>query len=194
MRILKNIAFYIQLLRFTLVYIFIDRKNPLLQKDIARWEKIIRLNKSRYCNFAYLMSQYKEFRNLVIYRSSKKIIGRRIIKLVYPPLNTLYIEANEIGGGLFIQHGFSTMISAEKIGENFWINQQVTLGYKDNTRAPIIGDNVMVTCGAKVLGPITIGSNVTVGANAVVVKDVPDNVVVGGIPAKVIKILSNCEE
>ena len=177
-----------------MVYIFIDRKNPLLQKDIARWEKIIGLNKSRYYNFAYLMAQYKEFRNLVIYRSSKKIIGRRIIKLVYPPLNTLYIEAKEIGGGLFIQHGFSTMISAEKIGENFWINQQVTLGYKDNTRAPIIGDNVTVTCGAKVLGPITIGSNVTVGANAVVVKDVPNNVVVGGIPAKVIKILSNCEE
>lgn len=194
MGILKNIAFYIQLLRFTLVYMFIDRKNHLLQKDIERWEQIIGLNKSRYCNFAYLMYQYKEFRNLVIYRSSKKIIGRRIIKLVYPSLNTLYIEAKEIGGGLFIQHGFSTMISAEKIGENFWINQQVTLGYKDNTRAPIIGDNVTVTCGAKILGSITIGSNVTVGANAVVVKDVTDNVVVGGIPAKVIKILSNCEE
>ena len=81
------------------------------------------------------------------------------------------------------------MITAEKIGENFWINQQVTLGYKDNTRAPIIGDNVMVTCGAKVLGPIAIGNNVVVGANAVVVKDVEDNVVVGGIPAKIIKRL-----
>ena len=45
----------------------------------------------------------------------------------------------------------------------------------------------MVTCGAKVLGAITIRSNVTAGVNVVVVKDVPDNVVVGGIPAKVIK-------
>lgn len=187
MRSLKSIAFYIQLLRFTLVYIFIDNKNSLLQKDIERWEQIIGLDKSRYCNFSYLMYQYKEFRNIVIYRSSKKIIGRKIIKMVYPPLNTLYIEAKEIGGGLFIQHGFSTMISAEKIGKNFWINQQVTLGYKDNTRAPIIGDNVTVTCGAKVLGSITIGSNVTIGANAVVVKDVPSNAVVGGIPAKIIK-------
>ena len=89
MRILKSIAFYIQLLRFTLVYIFIDNKNSLLQKDIARWEQIMGLNKSRYCNFAYLMAQYKEFRNIVIYRSNKKIIGRRIIKLVYPPLNTV---------------------------------------------------------------------------------------------------------
>lgn len=194
MRILKKISFFIQLIRFTLVYKFIDIKNPMLIKDIQRWEQIMGLNNKRYYNFVNLMAQYKEFRNLVIYRSSKKIIGRRIIKLVYPPLNTLYIEAKEIGGGLFIQHGFSTMISAEKIGENFWINQQVTLGYKDNTRAPIIGDNVTVTCGAKVLGPITIGSNVTVGANAVVVKDIPDNVVVGGIPAKVIKKLSNCEE
>ena len=47
----------------------------------------------------------------------------------------------------------------------------------------------MVTCGAKVLGPITVGNNVVVGANAVVVKDVEDNVVVGGIPAKIIKRL-----
>ena len=45
----------------------------------------------------------------------------------------------------------------------------------------------MVTCGAKVLGPITVGNNVVIGANAVVVKDVEDNVVVGGIPAKIIK-------
>lgn len=144
-------------------------------------------NKRRYFNICKLMAEYKEFRNIVIYRSNSKLIGRRIISLVYPPLDTLYIEAKEIGGGLFIQHGFSTMISAEKIGENFWINQQVTIGYKDNTRPPIIGNNVMVACGAKILGSITVGNNVVVGANAVVVKNVQNNVVVAGVPAKVIK-------
>ena len=188
MSILKKIVFLIQLLRFTIVYPFIDMKNQDFIKDIERWEEIMGLNKSkRYSNICRLMSDYKEFRNISIYRSGRKKIGRRIIGLIYPPLSTLYIQAKEIGGGLFIQHGFSTMISAEKIGKNFWINQQVTLGYTDHTRPPILGDNVMVTCGAKVLGPITVGNNVVIGANAVVVKDVEDNVVVGGIPAKIIK-------
>lgn len=188
MIILKKFIFYIQLLRFTIIYPFIDIKNQYLKKDIERWESIIGLdNKKRYYNICKLMTEYKEFRNIVIYRNRKKVIAKRVISLIYPPVNTLYIEAKEIGGGLFIQHGFSTMISAERIGENFWINQQVTIGYKDKTRPPIIGDNVMVTCGAKVLGPITVGSNVVVAANAVVVKNIENNVVVAGIPAKVIK-------
>jgi serine O-acetyltransferase len=102
-------------------------------------------------------------------------------------MDTLFIEAKEIGGGLYIQHGFSTMIAAESIGENCWINQQVTIGYKDNTRAPVIGDDVMITCGAKVLGNITVGNGAIIGANAVVVKDVAPNAVMGGIPAKVLK-------
>ena len=93
----------------------------------------------------------------------------------------------KIGGGLFIQHGFSTYIAAESIGENCWINQQVTIGYKDNTTPPVIGNNVTITCGAKVLGPITIADNVTIGANAVVVKDLPPNSVWGGVPARRIR-------
>lgn len=188
MIILKKCIFFIEILRFSLVYLFIDINNPNLIKDIERWEKIKKLNKNRYFNLVYLMSRYKEFRNIVIYRNRDRIISRKIIRLLYPPLQTLYIESKTIGGGLFIQHGFSTIISAEKIGENFWVNQQVTIGYKDNTRAPIIGNNVTITSGAKVLGAITIKDNVTVGANAVVVKDVLDNVIVGGIPARIIKI------
>ncbi|WP_008310301.1 serine O-acetyltransferase [Leptolyngbya sp. PCC 6406] len=64
---------------------------------------------------------------------------------------------------------------------------QVTLGHKDRSGRPQIGNNVRVTAGAKVLGNIHIGDNVTIGANAVVVKDVPENCVVVGIPARIIK-------
>lgn len=67
------------------------------------------------------------------------------------------------------------------------VNQQVTIGYND-LYAPIIGDNVMVTCGAKVLGNVKVGNNVIIGVNAVVVKDVPDNATVVGVPAKIIKM------
>ncbi len=99
-------------------------------------------------------------------------------------MDSLYIMTPDIGGGLFIQHGFSTYIAARSIGENCWINQQVNIGYKDNTGSPVIGNNVTVTCGAVVLGPITIGDNVTIGANAVVIKDCPPDTVWGGVPAK----------
>ena len=92
------------------------------------------------------------------------------------------------GGGLIIQHGFSTIINAKKIGENCHIYQQVTIGF-NGTEQPVIGNNVRICCGAKVIGGVNIGNNVVIGANAVVVKDVPDNVVVAGVPAKIIKQL-----
>lgn len=89
-----------------------------------------------------------------------------------------------------IQHGFSSTIGAEKIGSNCRVFQQVTIGWNGGKR-PVIGDNVIICCGAKVIGGITVGNNVTIGANAVVCKDVPDNCVVGGVPAKIIKRLAD---
>ena len=97
-------------------------------------------------------------------------------------MDTLFIETPEIGGGLYIQHGFSTMIAARSIGDNCWINQQVTVGYTGKG-CPVIGNNVMITCGAKVLGNITVGDGAVIGANAVVVKDVATGAVMGGVPA-----------
>ena len=78
--------------------------------------------------------------------------------------------------------------NAKKIGENCHIYQQVTIGF-NGTEQPVIGNNVRICCGAKVIGGVNIGNNVVIGANAVVVKDVPDNVVVAGVPAKIIKQL-----
>lgn len=99
----------------------------------------------------------------------------------------------EIGAGLYFPHTVGTVIGAQKIGKNAVIYHNVTfgakeidIGYHDDQR-PIVGDNVIVGSGAKVLGGITIGDNVVIGANAVVVESVPSNVVVGGIPAKIIK-------
>jgi serine O-acetyltransferase len=102
-------------------------------------------------------------------------------------METLYFACDEIGPGLFIQHGFSTIIVAEKIGENCWINQQVTIGYNNQDGSPTLGNNVQVTAGAKILGKIMIGDNVKVGANAVVIKNVPANCTVVGVPAYIVK-------
>ena len=163
------------------------QKSEQLGKDLRRWKEIHHINCQDAKAMAILLWRNKEFRNLVIYRNRRLPIRRRRIGLFYPPMDTLYIDALEIGGGLYIQHGFATMIAAKSIGENCWINQQVTIGYNGQGDSPVIGDNVMITCGAKVLGSIHVGDHVIVGANAVVIRDVPDYCVVGGVPAKVLK-------
>lgn len=113
-----------------------------------------------------------------------------IIRVLFPKLETLFISTwEEAGPRLFIQHGFATMISAKKIGANCHINQQVTIGFTLSDEPPTIGDHVSIYYGAKVLGKISIGNNVAIGANAVVIKDVESDVVVGGVPARIIRHL-----
>lgn len=165
----------------------VNWKNEYFLKDLIRWKQIYHLNTSKRKVFAWLMYYKPEFRNLFIYRNSNRPIYVMFIKLFYKPMDTLFIESFEIGGGLFIQHGFSTMISAKSIGENCWINQQVTIGYNGSGNPPTIGNGVMITCGAKVLGDIYIGDNSVIGANAVVVKNVDADSVMVGIPAKKIE-------
>ena len=98
---------------------------------------------------------------------------------------------SEIGPGLYIGHTGVIRINPDvKCGKNFSIGQLVTIGTKGvgNNGAPIIGDDVYIGVGAKVLGKIKIGNNVKIGANAVVISDIPDNSTAVGIPAKVVKI------
>ena len=115
---------------------------------------------------------------------------RLLLKLLFPPLDSLFIACQKIGPRLFIQHGFSTYIAARSIGSDCWINQQVTIGYTFDPDPPVIGNGVRISAGAKVVGDITLGDNIIVAANAAVVKDVPENAIVGGVPAKVIGINS----
>jgi serine O-acetyltransferase len=95
----------------------------------------------------------------------------------------------EIGGGVFMPHANGIVIHIDaKIGTNCNISQQVTIGVGgDNpSGTPVIGDRVFLGPGAKVFGPITIGNDVAIGANAVVMKDLPNQVVAVGIPAQVV--------
>jgi len=104
-----------------------------------------------------------------------------------PPMNTLYIKTKNIGPGLFIQHGFSTIITAKSIGDNCWINQQVTIGYSNLVDCPVIGNNVSINAGAKIIGNVIMGNGSVAGANSVVVKNVPENCTVVGVPAYIIR-------
>ncbi|CAM3206460.1 serine O-acetyltransferase [Corynebacterium hadale] len=93
-----------------------------------------------------------------------------------------------IGRRFFIDHGMGIVIGeTAEIGDGVMLYHGVTLGGQVLTqtkRHPTIGDNVTIGAGAKVLGPVTIGANSAVGANAVVTKDIPENSIAVGIPAK----------
>ena len=95
-----------------------------------------------------------------------------------------------IGPGIFFPHTSGTVIGASKIGRDVTIFQGVTLGAKqidmkyDLALRPELGDFVVVGAGAKVLGGITLGDNVRVGANSVLLRSVPANATVAGVPAR----------
>lgn len=155
--------------------------NSIIGKNVIS----VRKNLNSMCFVALC---WKE-KNIAPYYSIDLIAGglcKAILKLFFPGMETLYIATPQIGPRLYIQHGFATMISAKSIGSDCWINQQVTIGYTFAHQPPVIGNGVRISAGAKVVGNITIGDNVIIAANAAVVKDVPANAVVGGVPAKII--------
>ena len=99
--------------------------------------------------------------------------------------------AAKIAGGVFIDHGVGVVIGeTAEVGSNVLIYQGVTLGGtgKDTgKRHPTIQDNVMISAGAKVLGPITIGHDSKIGAGSVVLKDVPPHCTVVGVPGRIVR-------
>jgi serine O-acetyltransferase len=126
------------------------------------------------------------------------MLGAGVLARIFSLLNFLLFGIEiattcEIGPGLFFPHTHGTVIGAVSIGRNAIIYQGVTLGAKDldftydASHRPVVGNDVFLGAGAKVLGGLKIGDNVAVAANAVLLESTPDDVVVGGIPAKIIK-------
>ena len=116
----------------------------------------------------------------------------------------IHPKAN-IGKNLFIDHGMGVVIGeTSEIGDNVTIYHMATLGgispsvnsneQRNIKRHPTLKDNVVVGSGAQILGPVTIGKNAKIGANAVVTKDVPENAVMVGIPAKNVGETSGSDE
>src|SRR4030043_299094 len=97
----------------------------------------------------------------------------------------------KIGKGFFIDHGMGVVMGeTSEIGDNVTLYQGVTLGgtgKEKGKRHPTVGNNVVIGAGAKVLGNIKIGDNSYIGSNAVVIKDVPDNSTVVGVPGRITK-------
>ena len=125
------------------------------------------------------------------YRHGMFFIARWISQWASRKTGVEIHPAVKIGKRFFIDHGTGVVIGETAvIGDDVTIYQGVTLGGtgKDTgKRHPTIGNNVMISSGAKVLGPFKVGDNSRIAAGAVVTKDVPANTIVGGVPARVIK-------
>lgn len=190
---IKNVVQILQLFinsifLFPHILLFIWGQNhETIKLDLERWVTILfKDNPNKFYSFVKLMTFYPEYRSLFYYRLGW--IGKILSNLMlFKPMPNLYISTKDVGAGLFIQHGFSTIIAANKIGRNCWINQQVTIGFSNDSDCPTIGDNVQICSGAKVIGAVTIGNNSVVGANAVAVKNIPENCTVVGVPAYIVR-------
>ena len=137
-------------------------------------------------NFIKACTRERTFRNLFYYRIGEYLSAP--IQWLLPPERTLVIWCPTIGPGAHFEHNYATYLNAESIGSNFYCLQLVTLGNGKGGR-PTIGDNVSIYTGATVYGGIRIGNKVKIAAGSVVFHDVPDNCVVAGNPATIVKNL-----
>lgn len=173
----------------------------LVKADVMRYYQLTGRDKSKVSCLGLVSAFFgMKMTPVILYRMSHFCFKKRIpilgkiFSLVNFVIFGVEIASNcEIGGGFFIPHSQGVVIGASKIGANATIYQQVTLGAKNidipfnHSNRPVLGDNVVVASGAKVLGGIRIGDNVIIAANAVVMQSCDDNVLLVGIPAVVKK-------
>lgn len=173
----KVIAFFsLPFLWLHLLVRFFGKNRTLFEEDQV-FTRLHRGNpfKNTVLQFAYYIVWLPEYRS-VFYRRAR-LVGK-VMSLYLPKQKCLYIRTLQIGGGMCVSHGHSTEINAKSIGYNCHIFQNVTIGTNGSSKGPVIGNNCFFGAGCVVLGDIKIGDNVKIGANAIVVKDVPDNCIV----------------
>lgn len=178
------------LIYFLHLYLYVSSTNKhYLTEDIKVWLKKLGINKpiSNTRALVFLLKYHRPFRNVYYVRITrlKKVLG-----LFAPPYRGFYfLKSTKLSGGLFLYHPFSTIINAKSIGSNCTIRNNITIGNVEdnNLKLPVIGDNVNIGVGAIIIGNISIGNNAIIGAGAVITKDVPEECVVVGNPARIIK-------
>ena len=134
---------------------------------------------------------YRHRRAQWFYKHNMKFIAKAIAARTRRLTGVDIHPAAEIAGGVFIDHGVGVVIGETAvIGSNVLIYQGVTLGgtgKETGKRHPTIEDGVMISAGAKVLGPITIGAHSKIGAGSVVLKNVPPHCTVVGVPGRIVR-------
>ena len=175
------------ILKIVFIYIFFNKEiKAAQQKDPAAKGllEVILLYQGLHALISHRIAHYFYKMRLFFFARLVSQISRQMTGIEIHP-------GAKIGQGFFIDHGMGVVIGETAIiGDNVLLYQGVTLGgtgLEKGKRHPTIGNNVVIGTGAKVLGNITIGDNSYIGANAVVIKDVPPNSTVVGVPGRVTK-------
>jgi serine O-acetyltransferase len=176
---------------FPLLFIYrLTDQQGVIDADAARWADVLWIaDRSRL--LGRLLYAFPEFRSVYYHRlqhgNASGALLARALQLIWRGVDGLDMGRTVIGPGLFISHGQGTILSAERIGANLQVHQGVTIGWDyRGERRPIVGNDVFIGAGAKVLGAVTIGDGARIGANAVVVTDVPAGATAVGVPARIL--------
>ena len=184
-----EILFYGRSLLSWLLYRFGPARS-FLNEDMKRAAFMTPYSKPGFRLMNYLLIYNKPFRSVFYMRLRKVRVLARLNRIFYRPLDSIEFGDN-IGSGLLVFHNTGCVVYPERTGKNLTVGHLVTIGegHADETgrTSPIIGDDVWISTGSIVFGPVTIGNNVMIGAGTVLHKSVPDNCTVVGNPARIIE-------
>lgn len=157
-----------------LLFYFFSKNKQAIKSDMGGVKNII-----------YHLVYDKPYRNVFYYRLGRKhfLFSWMLPRCTYTRIN----QNMNIGNNFYMEHAFNTFLNAKEIGCHFRCYHNVTVGQKGG-KIPTIGNHVTVSCGASILGNVTIGNNVIIGAGCVVTKDLPDNCTVVGNPARIVRL------
>lgn len=174
---------YIRFLPHILFFLAHNSKSKIVE-DLEAYKTEYSLKGGKIGILIHLLAHNKSFRSLFYYRLGNKKwlcqwLGKGTVNLTIP-------KTVSMQGGVLLFHSYSTILNAKTIGKGCRIVHNITLGDK-NGGVPTIGNNVEILPNAVVVGDITIGDNCVIGPGAVVFKSVPANCVVVGNPAYILK-------
>lgn len=186
MHILNYILYPFGIIHVILYFFSDNSTKELVNSDVKEMQKRCKKDNK---GLLYWLVFHRPYRNLFYYR----VRYSHFFSFLLPEYQNFFIAGIKegIGANAFVlNHPYATIINAKRIGSNFTCCQCTTIGNKKhgyNDLVPTIGDNVSLGANVLIIGDITIGNNVIVGAGSVVVKDVPDNCIVAGNPARLIR-------
>lgn len=152
--------------------------------DIERWAVAKGMNKGNNWLLLEFLANSPDFRTLFYFRT--RSVFSHILNIYCKKQSNFTIDiSTKLGGGVLTGHPYCTILNADAIGDNFYVNHLVTVGEEKGKR-PTIGNNVSIYTGAIVIGGITIGDNCVIGAGSVVTKSIPDNCIAVGNPARIL--------